>query len=185
MLIAERMERNRQAAIERLRARNGGEAASQNSQSTISADVNIESETKMNEASVAVEKVVEASKVVEKGPRRSPSLSKRRRVDADATQSKLSSSLGIIRPSQDFDYVIAIDFECTCDNNVTVCPQEIIEFPAILVNVLTRKVESIFHTFVKPVYHPMLTDFCKRFTGIQQNQVGHHLALNDQLIRSV
>lgn len=167
LLIAERMERNRQAALERLRARNGngnGGEASQNSQSTISADV-IECKSTVNEASVAVEKVVE------KGPRRSPSLSKRLRGDADATQSKLSSSLGIIKPSQDFDYVIAIDFECTCDHNVAVCPQEIIEFPAILVNVLTRKVESIFHTFVKPVYHPMLTDFCKRFTGIQQNQV--------------
>ena len=86
-------------------------------------------------------------------------------------QLTLSSSLGVAKSFQEFDYLVAIDFEATCDNKLTLCPQEIIEFPAILVNLETRKIDAVFHTFVKPVYHPKLTEFCKRFQGVKQDQV--------------
>lgn len=185
------MERNRQTALLRLRAqnlhnpkRNGGndqhsiaEAFEQgvshsqpNSQSEILAPNSLDafectSATCLDEASSDVE--------VGEEPRLLPSLSKRPRVDTKLTQSTLSSSLGIMKPSQDFDYLIAIDFEATCDKNLTLYPQEIVEFPAILVNLVTRQIEAVFHRFVKPMYHPKLTDFCKRFLGIQQDQVSY------------
>lgn len=176
LLIAGRMERNRQTALLRLRARNlhnhiihnGGDqhsvaeafeqGASQNSRSEIRAPNSLDT----LDCTTAIDEV---------GEERLPSLSKRPQVDAKLTQATLSSSLGITKPSQDFDYLIAIDFEATCDSNMTLYPQEIVEFPAILVNVLTRRIEAVFHTFVKPVYHPKLTDFCKTFLGIQQDQV--------------
>jgi inhibitor of KinA sporulation pathway (predicted exonuclease) len=44
---------------------------------------------------------------------------------------------------------------------------EIIEFSAIILNLETNKFEGEFHTFVKPILKPQLTEFCKDLTGIK------------------
>lgn len=72
---------------------------------------------------------------------------------------------------QDFQYFVVIDFEATCDKERKPHPQEIIEFPSVLVNSVTGQLEASFQTYVRPVYHQLLTDFCKELTGIQQIQV--------------
>lgn len=72
---------------------------------------------------------------------------------------------------QDFQYFVVIDFEATCDKERKPHPQEIIEFPSVLVNSVTGQLEASFQTYVRPVYHQFLTDFCKELTGIQQIQV--------------
>lgn len=73
--------------------------------------------------------------------------------------------------TEKFQYFLVIDFEATCDKERKPYPQEIIEFPSILVNALTGKFEAVFHIYVRPVYHQLLTDYCKELTGIQQHQV--------------
>jgi ERI1 exoribonuclease 2 len=73
---------------------------------------------------------------------------------------------------QEFQYFVVIDFEATCDKENKPQPQEIIEFPSVLVNSATGQLEASFQTYVRPAYHQSLTDFCKELTGIQQIQVG-------------
>ncbi|WOL08755.1 hypothetical protein Cni_G17508 [Canna indica] len=72
---------------------------------------------------------------------------------------------------QEFHYFVVIDFEATCDKERNPHPQEIIEFPSVLVNSATGQLEAVFQTYVRPAYHQHLTDFCKELTGIQQIQV--------------
>jgi ERI1 exoribonuclease 2 len=74
---------------------------------------------------------------------------------------------------QDFQYFVVIDFEATCDKDRNPHPQEIIEFPSVLVNSVTGQLEASFQTYVRPTYHQHLTEFCKELTGIQQIQVGY------------
>ncbi|GFT96069.1 ERI1 exoribonuclease 3 [Trichonephila clavipes] len=72
---------------------------------------------------------------------------------------------------QKFDYFLVLDFEATCDSPKTLVPQEVIEFPVLKVSSLSFEVESIFHSYVKPVIHPDLTKFCTQLTGITQDVV--------------
>jgi ERI1 exoribonuclease 2 len=74
---------------------------------------------------------------------------------------------------QNFQYFVVIDFEATCDKDRNPNPQEIIEFPSVLVNSATGQLEASFQTYVRPTYHQHLTEFCKELTGIQQIQVGY------------
>jgi len=74
-------------------------------------------------------------------------------------------------PTQLLDYFVIIDFEATCDSVNPPAPQEIIEFPSVLVNARTLEIEGEFEAFVKPVYHPILRPFCTELTTITQEQV--------------
>ncbi|RXN31734.1 ERI1 exoribonuclease 2 [Labeo rohita] len=84
------------------------------------------------------------------------------------------SSAAHQRPSvckQRFSFLIVIDFESTCWREKNSFGQEIIEFPAVLLNVSNGEVESEFHSYVQPQEHPVLSDFCTELTGITQDQV--------------
>lgn len=84
--------------------------------------------------------------------------------------------------TQEFDYVVVIDFEATCDKNMeSLKPQEIIEFPSVLVDCRQLTLGDCFQTYVKPVQHPILTDFCIHLTGIQQEQVDKGVPLAEAL----
>ncbi|XP_067298470.1 ERI1 exoribonuclease 2, partial [Pseudorasbora parva] len=72
---------------------------------------------------------------------------------------------------QRFSFLIIIDFESTCWREKNSSGQEIIEFPAVLLNVSSGEIESEFHTFVQPQERPVLSDFCTQLTGITQDQV--------------
>lgn len=72
---------------------------------------------------------------------------------------------------QDFQYFVVIDFEATCDKENIPHPQEIIEFPSVIVSSSTGKLEACFQTYVRPSCNQVLSDFCKDLTGIQQIQV--------------
>ncbi|XP_034653366.1 ERI1 exoribonuclease 2-like [Drosophila subobscura] len=73
-----------------------------------------------------------------------------------------------------YTHAIAVDFEATCFKDQPV-PElrdsEIIEFPAVLVDLKTGKVEAEFHTYVKPVERPQLSEYCTNLTGIRQRTV--------------
>lgn len=72
-----------------------------------------------------------------------------------------------------FDFYVVIDFEATCDGHKIIKPenQEIIEFPAVLLNCKNGKVEDEFQSYCRPVLHPLLTDYCTKLTGITQDIV--------------
>ncbi|XP_070617327.1 ERI1 exoribonuclease 2 [Erythrolamprus reginae] len=79
-----------------------------------------------------------------------------------------------------FDYLIIIDFESTCWKDVRRC-QEIIEFPAVLLNTSNGEIETEFHMYVQPQEHPTLSEFCTELTGIKQNQVDEGVPLHISL----
>ncbi|XXG41193.1 hypothetical protein AAC387_Pa01g1712 [Persea americana] len=83
---------------------------------------------------------------------------------------------------QEFQYFVVIDFEATCDKEKNPNPQEIIEFPSVLVNSVTGQLEASFQTYVRPIYHQLLSDFCKELTGIQQIQVDRGVPLSEALL---
>lgn len=84
---------------------------------------------------------------------------------------------------QDFQYFVVIDFEATCDKGRNPHPQEIIEFPSVIVNSMTGELEAYFQTYVRPTCNQLLSDFCKDLTGIQQIQVDRGITLSDALFR--
>ncbi|KAI8804195.1 ribonuclease H-like domain-containing protein [Cladochytrium replicatum] len=73
--------------------------------------------------------------------------------------------------SQPYAYYCVMDFEATCERDAQDYPNEIIEFPVVLVDGATHEVAAEFHQYVRPVINPTLTDFCKELTGITQLQV--------------
>ncbi|XP_027113996.1 uncharacterized protein LOC113763689 [Coffea eugenioides] len=84
---------------------------------------------------------------------------------------------------QDFQYFVVIDFEATCDKEKNPHPQEIIEFPSVIVSSMTGQLEACFQTYVRPTCNQHLTDFCKDLTGIQQIQVDRGVTLSEALLR--
>ncbi|XP_060769841.1 ERI1 exoribonuclease 2, partial [Neoarius graeffei] len=85
--------------------------------------------------------------------------------------------------NQLFSYLIIIDFESTCWKENNNHGQEIIEFPAVLMNTHTGQIESEFHSYVQPQEHPLLSSFCTELTGITQEQVEAGLPLQICLSR--
>lgn len=83
--------------------------------------------------------------------------------------------------SHKVDYLCVLDFEATCTAKGVPRPQEIIEFPTLLLNVKTNQVESVFHYYIKPDVHPTLSEFCTELTGIQQETVDKGISLQEAL----
>ncbi|KAM3329618.1 hypothetical protein ACQJBY_026577 [Aegilops geniculata] len=82
---------------------------------------------------------------------------------------------------QDFDFLVVVDFEATCVKDGRIFPQEIIEFPAVLVDGATGRIVSAFRRYVRPKHHPVLTQFCRELTGIRQEDVDGGVELGDAL----
>lgn len=86
-----------------------------------------------------------------------------------------SSSSSCISPAQPFDFLLIVDFEATCvDSNRTsqrLHPQEIIEFPMVLLETQSGKIIAEFQRYIIPVVHPTLSPFCTELTGITQDMV--------------
>ncbi|XP_065370009.1 3'-5' exonuclease Snipper-like [Calliphora vicina] len=82
-------------------------------------------------------------------------------------------------------YIIAVDFEATCWENQPHSQfreSEIIEFPAVLMNLETGKIEAEFHHYIKPIEKPILSEYCLNLTGITQNAVDNGIPLETALI---
>ena len=80
-----------------------------------------------------------------------------------------------------------LDFEATCDDGSDPCePQEIIEFPSVLMKFsdtdkFKLDIVSSMEQYVKPVHKPILTQFCTELTGITQTQVNEGVSFKDAL----
>lgn len=72
-----------------------------------------------------------------------------------------------------YDYYLVLDLEATCCDQETIkrYQMEIIEIGAVMVAAQNLNVIDEFQTFIKPVRHPALTQFCKSLTSITQEQV--------------
>eukprot|EP00128_Syssomonas_multiformis_P016288 Colp12_sorted_trinity150504_noHs@32274 len=93
-----------------------------------------------------------------------------------ASTSKSSTAFAL-----DFDHLLILDFEATCEKDVRISPQEIIEWPTLLMNTKTYEIESTFHFYVRPVANRKLSSFCTELTGITQEIVDGGHTLTDVL----
>jgi len=99
-------------------------------------------------------------------------LKKRYKKYIKKQEEKEKNSHRVIKKVQPFKYYCVIDYEATCEEGQAfVYPNEIIEFPAVLLRSYSGEVESEFHEYVKPKNNPILTQYCKDLTGITQEQV--------------
>ncbi|XP_052535763.1 ERI1 exoribonuclease 2 isoform X2 [Tympanuchus pallidicinctus] len=77
-----------------------------------------------------------------------------------------------------FDFLLVLDFESTCWRDARQRRPEIIEFPAVLLNAATGRIEAEFHAFVQPQEQPVLSEFCTALTGVTQKQVDEGVPLH-------
>lgn len=81
-------------------------------------------------------------------------------------------------------YRVIVDLEATCceNNEFERNKMEIIEIGAVLLNENFETV-GLFQSFVKPIYNPVLTDFCKNLTGIKQEEVDGADKFSDVIVK--
>jgi inhibitor of KinA sporulation pathway (predicted exonuclease) len=70
-------------------------------------------------------------------------------------------------------YYLVVDLECTCcdDDSFSRREREIIEIGAIMVDSTSLLPVEEWNSYVKPVRHPILTEFCTNLTSITQADV--------------
>ncbi|MCE2996246.1 MAG: exonuclease domain-containing protein [Cyclobacteriaceae bacterium] len=75
------------------------------------------------------------------------------------------------------NYII-FDLEATCWEGFDKSQNETIEIGALKVND-NREIVSEFSSFIKPLKNPILSDFCKQLTSIQQEDVDQAQHFNE------
>jgi len=70
-----------------------------------------------------------------------------------------------------YDYFLILDLEATCCDKGTISrhEMEIIEIGAVIVEAQTLATADEFQSFIKPVRHPVLTQFCRSLTSITKS----------------
>ena len=93
---------------------------------------------------------------------------------SSATALSSSSARGASRGANlIFDFFVVLDFEATCDDEgrVPKSKQEVIEFPAVLLDGKTLEPVDELQVYVKPKIVPHITKFCTELTGITQETI--------------
>ena len=94
---------------------------------------------------------------------------------SSTTSSDVSKPLFAVPSPQPFRYLAVMDFEATCDDNSNgqprFSPNEVIEWPIVLIDTQTGETVDEFHTYITPQVNPQLTEFCTELTGITQSMV--------------
>lgn len=72
-----------------------------------------------------------------------------------------------------YDRFLIIDLEATCCDRKTIKrhEMEIIEIGAVMLEAQNLTIVDEFQSFIKPIRHPILTQFCQQLTSITQIQV--------------
>ena len=111
------------------------------------------------------------------------------RADAEARAARAAEALLAEEDAEDRRrrskaprYLVVVDFECTCEDQEEPFVHEIIEFPAVLLDLKTGREVRHFHAFVRPTERPVLSDFCTRLTGIDQATVDKSETLDRVLV---
>jgi inhibitor of KinA sporulation pathway (predicted exonuclease) len=81
------------------------------------------------------------------------------------------------------EHYLIVDLEATCSDDGRVPPHEmeIIEIGGVMQSARTFEVESEFQTFVRPVRHSELTQFCTELTGITQEKLTNALSFREAI----
>jgi len=95
---------------------------------------------------------------------------RRLRPRARAAQRPVAAPAADTGAAPIFDSFAVLDFEATCEDGRRIKPQEVIEFPLVLVDA-TGSTVGEFRSYVRPVCHPRLSAFCTNLTGITQASV--------------
>jgi len=97
------------------------------------------------------------------------------------------STAEMIVDHQPFEYYLVLDFESTCQDpeQGPIDPQEIIEFPCLLVRADDLGLVEEFHEYIRPDAKPQLTTFCTELTGITQDMIQDRDTFPDVLSRFV
>ncbi|CAB3406043.1 unnamed protein product [Caenorhabditis bovis] len=96
----------------------------------------------------------------------------------------LKARMTMDKKHQEFDNLLVLDFEATCQENSLgpITPvQEIIEFPVVQISTKDWKEIRRFHEYVRPTINPRLTSFCTNLTGIIQEMVDNKPTIDDVL----
>ncbi len=74
---------------------------------------------------------------------------------------------------ESYKYFLIVDLEATCCDKQSIPRKdmETIEIGAVLVDSSSLTVVDEFCTFIKPIRHPKLTEFCTGLTSIKQSDV--------------
>jgi 3'-5' exoribonuclease 1 len=72
-----------------------------------------------------------------------------------------------------YQHILVVDLEATCCDiqSIPRHQMETIEIGAVMVDTASLKIVDEFQTFIKPIRHPLLTEFCNQLTSITQSQV--------------
>jgi 3'-5' exoribonuclease 1 len=72
-----------------------------------------------------------------------------------------------------YQHILVVDLEATCCDiqSIPRHQMETIEIGAVMVDTASLKIVDEFQTFIKPLRHPILTEFCNQLTSITQSQV--------------
>jgi 3'-5' exoribonuclease 1 len=72
-----------------------------------------------------------------------------------------------------YQHILVVDLEATCCDlqSIPRHQMETIEIGAVMVDLATLSIVDEFQTFIKPLRHPILTEFCLQLTSITQTQV--------------
>jgi 3'-5' exoribonuclease 1 len=72
-----------------------------------------------------------------------------------------------------YQQILVVDLEATCCDSKSIPrhQMETIEIGAVMVNTANLEIVDEFQTFIKPLRHPVLTEFCLQLTSITQAQV--------------
>jgi inhibitor of KinA sporulation pathway (predicted exonuclease) len=73
-------------------------------------------------------------------------------------------------PTTQPDYYAVLDFEANCSGR-NISNHEVIEFPVVFINARTLQPDYTFHQYVRPVKLPVLSQFIRDLTGIEQKTV--------------
>ncbi|KAI8358928.1 ribonuclease H-like domain-containing protein, partial [Mortierella sp. GBAus27b] len=111
-------------------------------------------------------------------PKQAPTQEQAQKPNQKSTQeptqepSQGKKSRRALHKNSRYDYYLCFDVEATCEEGYSFeFPNEVIEFPVVLLDGSTLEVVDEFHSYVRPVYRPILSDFCKGLTGISQETV--------------
>jgi inhibitor of KinA sporulation pathway (predicted exonuclease) len=81
-----------------------------------------------------------------------------------------------------YTHLIVLDFEAQCLDGVPKPrPQEIVEWPLVVVDIESRAVVDEFHTFVKPTAHPNVFPFTTQLTGVTQADVDGGVEIDEAM----
>ena len=111
------------------------------------------------------------------------------RADAEARAARAAGELLAEEDAEDRRrrcgprYLVVVDFECTCEDQEEPYIHEIIEFPAVLLDLRTKREVRHFHAFVRPTEKPVLSAFCSQLTGIDQATVDKSETLDRVLVK--